>query len=225
MPRLNRGETMRVSVKLSSEAKIRIMTTAKNLSVSQASMIMYALSEQFKKGITQEQLLNIENKIILEHGHFPISMPKHLADKVEQYINDFDMKKGAFIGLLVSDYFENLPLDVQTETAGESKKLSLPVHKELKDLLYRYAEEKYQNVGWMITQSIENGKYEGIPKMQESERELISYNVPSHIYERALEQSSALGVTLHFYIESCIYNAFMGDNRIFEFNDYCDDCQ
>lgn len=215
MPRLNRGETRRVSVKLSNEAKNRIMTTAKNLSVSQASMIMYALAEQFKKGITQEQLLNIENKIILESEHFAISMPKHLWDRVEQYINDFDMKKGAFIGFLVSDYFENLPQKDQSEYEGDKKKLTLLLHKHLKDTVYRYAEENYLNVGFLVSKSIENGKFEGVPELTESEKELVTYNLPVRIYEDALKQSSDLGVPLHFYVESCLYNAFMSENKIF----------
>lgn len=214
VPRLNRGETRRVSVKLSSEAKNRIMTASKNLSVSRASMIMYALAEQFEEGITQEKLLNIENKIILEKEHFPISMPIHLVNKVEQYTTDFNMKKNAFIGFVVSDYFENLP--PVNEVQGENHKLTLPLHKQIKDKLYQYAEEKYINVGLLVAQSIENGKYESVPDLEESERELTTYNIPKHIYEDALARSAESGVSLHFYVESCLYNAFMSENKIFE---------
>ncbi|MFB9324279.1 hypothetical protein, partial [Cryptosporangium minutisporangium] len=109
MPRLNRGDTRRVSIKLSEKAKKRILAASNNLGVSQAAMIMYAISNQFENDITKEQILNLESTVILEKEHFAISMPVHLIEKVDELKERFDMKKGAFIGLLVSDYFEKLP--------------------------------------------------------------------------------------------------------------------
>jgi hypothetical protein len=215
MPRLNRGETQRVSVKLSSDAKNRIMTASKNLSVSQASMIMYGLAEQFEEGITQEKLLNLENKITLEKENFPISMPKRLVNIVERYTTDFNMKKNSFIGLLVSEYFENQPLVPEME--GDKHKLTLPLHTQIKEKLYRYAEAKYINVGVLVAQAIaEVGEYKGIYVLDGNERELTVYNIPKHIYEVALTRSADSGVPLHFYVESCLYNAFMSENKIFE---------
>ncbi|MFD4863441.1 hypothetical protein [Streptomyces atratus] len=190
------------------------MTASKNLSVSRASMIMYALTEQFEKGITRLQMLTLDNKIILEKENFPISMPKHLVNKVEQYMADSKMNKNNFIGLIVSDYFESLPPAKEIE--GEKHKLTLPLHKQIKDMLYQYAEEKYMNVGLLVAQSIENGKYEGVPELNESEKETVSYNIPKHIYEDALTRSAESGIPLHFYVESCLYNAFMSENKIFE---------
>ena len=156
MPRLNRGETKRVSIKLSAEAKKRITAAAHNMSVSQASLIMYALSEQFEKGITKNQLLGMESKIILEREHFPISMPIHLFNKVEQYTEEFDMKKNGFIGLLVSDYLESYKEYEPLEERIEEKRLSITIHKHLKEMIYAYAEKNYVNVSFIIQQSIQN---------------------------------------------------------------------
>ncbi|MEH6949124.1 hypothetical protein V7068_19055 [Bacillus sp. JJ634] len=216
MPRLNRGKTQRVSIKLSNAAKNRIETTADTLSVSQASLIMYALSEVFQEGITQEKLLTIQNKIILEPKHFAVSMPKHLTDKIEQYIRDFRMKKGEFVGLLVSQYYENLPQEHAGETEGEPKTLTLPLHKQLKEIVYQYAEKNYLNVGFLIAQSIEHGRYKGVPALSKDDKEIITYNIPLHIYKHAVEQADSLSVPLHFYVESCVYNSFMSQNKLFE---------
>lgn len=222
MPRLSRGETKRVSIKLSAEAKNRITAASLNMSVSQASLIMFALSEQFEKGITKNQLLGMESKIILEREHFPISMPIHLFNKVEQYTEEFDMKKNAFIGLLVSDYLESYKEIEQykdyepLEKRIKEKRLSITIHKHLKEMIYAYAEKTYVNVSFIIQQSIQNGKYKGIPALPGNEKELITISLAPFIYDMAMDEAKNLGVPLHFYIESCLFNAFMSENKIFK---------
>lgn len=217
VPRLNRGEIERVSIRLSAEAKKRIIAAANNLSVSQASMIMYALSEQFEKGITKEKLLGMESNIILEREHFAISMPLHLSEKVKRYTEEFGIKKNSFIGFLVSDYFEKLPEENKSfQDKQETKNVSIQIHKLLKEKLFAYGEEKYLNVSFLIAEAIKNGKFKGIPSLPGEERELVSFSLPLHIYNKALEQTKFLGVPLHFYIESCLYNAFMSENKIFK---------
>lgn len=218
MPRLNRGETKRVSVRLSAAAKKRILAAAENLSVSQASMIMYALSEQFEKGITKNQLLGMESKIILEREHFAISMPLHLFNQVERFTEEYEIKKNAFVGLIVSDYFENLPEENKALQAREkeSKKVTIKINTPLKENLYKYSEKNYLNVSFLVAESIQNGRFKGIPDLPGEEKEQISFTIPLYVWEQAQEEAAAIGVSLHFYIESCLYNAFMSENKIFK---------
>lgn len=229
MPRLNRGKTKRLSIRISDKAKKRINNAAENLSVSRASMIMYALGEQFESGVTQEKMLTLESKIVLEDDHLAISVPEHLSEKIEQHRNDFDFKKNVFVGLLVSGYFEALPENNQViqdkkekqDNKEELKKkrknhnLTLPLHQLLKERLYKYAEQRYLTTSFIVARAIEKGRFKGIPDLPGGERELVSYTLPLHIYEEAKKQADLLGVSLHFYIESCIYNAFMSEDRIF----------
>lgn len=217
MPRLNRGEVRRVSIKLSAEAKKRIMVAANNLSVSQASMIMYALSEQFEKGIDKNLILGMESKIILENEHFAIAMPTHLFAKVERLTEEYGIKKNSLIGLIVSDYFENLSEENKALQAREkeSKKVSIQINKLLRGKLFAYAEKNYLNVSFLIAEAIQNGRFIGIPDLSGAEKELTSFTLPLHVWSEAEENAVALGVPLHFYIESCLYNAFMSENKIF----------
>lgn len=225
MPRLNRGKTNRVSIKLSAAAKTRIEAAAKNLGVSRASMIMYALSEQIEKGISINQLLRMESKITLEREHFAIVMPKHLNELVNGFTEEFEMKKNSLIGYLVSDYFENLPEDnrafQERETVDSEgnkikpKPLVIEIHKQLKERLYAYAEKHFFNVSFLVSEAIHNGRFKGIPDLPGSEREQISFTITKEVYEASLDQADKLGVPLHFFIESCIYNAFYGESKIF----------
>ncbi|MFE4430892.1 hypothetical protein ACFRH9_28635 [Peribacillus butanolivorans] len=82
----------------------------------------------------------------------------------------------------------------------EKHKLTLQLHKQIKDKLYQYAEEKYINVGVLVARAIEEiGEYKGIYALEGNERELTVYNIPKHIYEDALTRSAESGVPLHFF--------------------------
>ncbi|MDQ0808046.1 hypothetical protein [Priestia megaterium] len=236
MPRMNRGKTKRLSIRLSQTAQERIKNAADNLSVSRASMIMYALGEQFEKGITQQQLLTLENKIVLQDNHLAISVPKHLSEKIERYTTDFDFKKNVFVGLLVSGYFEDLSPDnqviqkkesdedqVEDEADSENEKkkrknqnLTLPIHPLLKEKVNELAEEKFFTKSFIVARAIEQGRFKGIPDLPSAERELLSYTLPEDTYKQAVKQADLLGVSLHFYIESCVYNVFASGNKLFE---------
>ncbi|MEH7163116.1 hypothetical protein [Priestia megaterium] len=235
MPRMNRGKTKRLSIRLSETAQKRIKNAAENLSVSRASMIMYALGEQFDKGITQEQLLTLQNKIVLEEQHLAISVPKHLSEKIEQYTTDFDFKKNIFVGLLVSGYFEALSPENQViqkkesdedqiegvDAENEKKKrknqnLTLLIHPLLKEKVNELAEEKFFTKSFIVARAIEHGRFKGIPDLPGAERELLSYTLPEDTYKEAVKQADLLGVSLHFYIESCVYNLFENGKKLLE---------
>lgn len=234
MPRMNRGKTKRLSIRLSQTALDRIENAAENLSVSRASMIMYALGEQFEKGITQQQLLTLENKIVLRDQHLAISVPKHLSEKIERYTTDFDFKKNVFVGLLVSGYFEALSDDSQViqkkpkkevpeEVSSENQKkkrknpnLTLLIHPLLKEKVNELAEEKFFTKSFIVARAIEQGRFKGIPDLPGAERELLSYTLPEDIYKEAVKQADILGVSLHFYIESCVYNLFVSGKKLLE---------
>jgi hypothetical protein len=219
VPRINRGETKRVSIRISKKAKTRIMSGAKNFNVSQAGMIMFALSNIFQKEVTKEQLLNLENKIVLEPENFAITMPGHLYEKVEDYTKQFEMKKNTFIGLLVSDYYEKLPqnnpITAQDQNEGEPKKLQVKINQLLKEKVFDYSENHYLSFSGLVTQAIENGHYEGLPEFSTSEKVSFMTAIPLHAWEKAQKGAAALGVPLHFYLESCLYKAFMTKSGIF----------
>lgn len=213
MPRIKRGETIRISVKLSGKTLKRLGDTSDNLNVSRASLIMFALNKQLEKGITKEQLLNLQNKIEL-HDHLAIRIPVQLSEKINGYTERFDIRKNALVGLLVSDYYDNLPGKAPKEKV-ELHQLLVDVNELLTEKVMNYSEEKHLPLNMIMEQALENGAYDGIPQFPTDKKESFLTNVPLYIWEQAHEEAAALGVPLHFYLELCLYKAFLSENKIF----------
>lgn len=218
MGKINRGVTEKISIRLSLKASERMERISQNLNLSKAGLIMFALNKFFNEPIEQSRLLNLENKIDLEPNHFPLAVRKETLETINRYSQDFKMKKGSFVGLLVSDYYENL--DEESQVLKQHDKTD-PVEKEFKfnESLKKKMNE-YSNitgVSWsgLISLSVLAGAYEGLPEYETTEISKIYTALPAYIYEIAQKGAIQYGFTENFYIEMCLYRAFYGKNNLF----------
>jgi hypothetical protein len=136
MPKLNRGNTTKLSIRLSANAKGKIESAARNLGISQAGVILFELTQILKNPPTKTKLKEIINAITLDwrgeagNTHFVMTVNQGTMERIEELAEDYGMKKNVFVGYLVSNLFENL--EITEETDLEPKQLLVQVNEELK---------------------------------------------------------------------------------------------
>ena len=131
MPKINRGTTVKLSIRLSAIAKQKIEYAAKNLGISLAGVILFELTKLLKNPPTLSEIADIENRITLERKHFVVTVNEALMERVNNLAEDYDQKKNVLIGYMVSDHFEKY-VDPEDEKDLEPKKLMVQVNESLK---------------------------------------------------------------------------------------------
>lgn len=218
MARLNRGETTRLSIRLSAGAKEKIEVVRNNLNLSKSGMILFALSNIFKETPSKEVLINLESKIILETDHFPVTVKADLGQTIDRLCEQYDMKKNALTGFLVSDYFEKLQDEnlLEIHEPEDPKKVMFQVNEDLKKKMIEYSEKTYIPLSGLVSLSILHGPYIGIPSYQNTEPEVFYTNIPFYLYRKMKSHADDMGLPEHFYVSQCVYKAFFSDEKIFD---------
>lgn len=137
-----------------------------------------------------------------------------MASSIDELVEQYQMKKNVSIGLIVSDYFEKLEEDQQENV--EAHQIFLNLNVGLKKRIDEYSKKHYLPLSGIVAKSLLNGPYKGFPKYEVDEFETLFTNVPTYIYEDMKRQAAEMGIMEHFYISLCIYEAFNGENKIFD---------
>lgn len=206
MPRPNRGKTVKFSIRLSTTAKQRIASAAKNLGTSSAGVILFELAKIIKNPPPVSKVKDIEDEITLEKDHFVMTITEHLKDKVDQMSEDYGMKKNVLFGYILSDYFEKLEIKEAEKT--DQQKIQVKVNTDLKKKMIKYSEENFVPLSAIVSHSILKGPSSELPYNIEGETDSFFTNVPEYVLEIIRNESEDLNIREHFYTFLCINKQF-----------------
>ncbi|USK31535.1 hypothetical protein LIT32_26045 (plasmid) [Bacillus sp. CMF21] len=213
MGRTNRGKTTKLSIRLSEMARVKIDAAADNIGVSAAGVILLELSKMLKYPPSRNDILTLESSIPLKKDHFSMSVNEKIAEKINDLVEDYDIKKNILIGLMVSDYFEraNIP------GVKEPKKLMVQVNEVLKAKMDKFSEDNYVPLSGIVAYSILNGPYEQMPLYEGNKTVQFFTTVPSYIGDMVKDKADEMNIREHFYTSLCLYKQFMSpEGRFYE---------
>ncbi|OES45378.1 hypothetical protein [Domibacillus iocasae] len=208
MPKLNKGKTIKLSIRLSVGAREKIEAAAKNLGVSMAGVILFELTKLLKNPPSKSEITDLEDTITLEREHFVLTVNENLINQINQLAEDYSMKKNRLIGYIVSNHFENI-VNRGTEKDVEPKKLMVQVNKTLKKKMMEYSEKHYIPLNALVSYSILRGPSEQLPSYESEEMVTFFTNVPAYIGEMIKERAEEENIREHFYTSLCLYKQFM----------------
>lgn len=216
MPKYNRGNTIKLSIRLSTIARQKLDQVAKNLGISSGGLLLFELTKILKNPPSLNKFEDYEREITLEREHFVVTVNEPFMDRINKLAEDYGIKKNVLIGYIVSDHFQRIG-DPVNEDDLESKKLMIQVNENLKKKMMDYSEENYIPLSGLVSYSILNGPYEGLPSYGEGEAVQIFTSVPGYIGELVKTKAAELNVREHFYTSLCLYKQFMiPEGRFFE---------
>ncbi|MGG1571668.1 hypothetical protein [Fictibacillus sp. NRS-1165] len=213
MGRINRGNTTKLSIKLSARARQNIDAAKKNLNLSAAGVILFELTKIMDNPPSRTEVLSLESKIDLENRHFPLTINKKISEMVNKLADDYDMKKNVLFGLIVSNHFENM--DIETRSDANPDKLFIQVNEQLKKKMIDYSEENYIAMSGLVSYAILQGPYEGFPRYEGDETGDMFTSVPSYIKEIVKRRSQEMNIREHFFISLCLYKQFLSEEGRF----------
>lgn len=208
MPKPNRGNTIKLSIRLSEKAKQKIKVAAHNLGVSQANVILFELTKILKNPPAINEIEAYENDITLERDHFVLTVNEVLMERVNALAEDYQMKKNILIGYLVSKEFEDAE-DQEAEENVEPRKILVQVNEQLKKKMMEFSEENFLPLNLLVSYSILNGPVDRLPNFLGSDANSFFTNVPAYIYEMIKERSKEEMIREHFYTALCLYKQVM----------------
>lgn len=203
----NRGKTTKLSVRLSTTARQKMDQAAKNLGISSGGVMIFELTKILEDPPSKDKLLDLQEEITLERSHFVSTVNEKLMKRIEDLAARYDMKKNVLIGLMISDHFQKM--EFQVDASEEMKKLMIQVNENLKKKMMNYSEENFIPLNALVSYSILEGPYDGLPVYNEGEAVQIFTNVPAYIGDLVKNQAEALNVREHFYTALCLYKQFM----------------
>ena len=202
-----RGETTKLSIRLSEEARGNINTIADNLGISAAGVVLFELTKLMENPPLLSEVEQMKDDITLSKNHFALTVNKKVMEQVNELALKYGMKKNVLIGLIISKTFLEETPEKQTELTP--KKLMLQVNEDLKKKMMNYSEENYLPLNALVTYSILQGPAEELPNYNSETFEHIFTNVPEYIGELIKKKSSEYNIREHFYTSMCIYKQFM----------------
>lgn len=216
MGKLNRGNTLKLSIRLSIAAKQKIEKAADNLGISKAGVILFELTKMLENPPSLSEIDQLKETITLERVNFPITVNEKTMQRVNHLSESYGVPKNVLIGLIVSAKFEDL--EVKEESELDPKKLMLQVNEQLKKKIIDYSEKHYVPINALVSYSILEGPYDGFPSYEDPGQMIeIFTNVPAYIGELVKEKAKDLNIREHFYTSLCLYKQFMlPDGRFFE---------
>lgn len=216
MPKLNKGKTIKLSIRLSASARNQIEIAAKNLGVSLAGIILFELTKLLKNPPLKTEVTDLEDTITLERDHFVLTVNENLMTQINQLAEDYGMKKNRLIGYIVSNHFEHV-VSRGAEKEVEPKKLMVQVNEELKKKMMEYSEQHYIPLNALVSYSVLQGPLEQLPSYESGEMVTFFTNVPSYIGDMIKEKAEEENIREHFYTSLCLYKQFMtSDGRFYE---------
>jgi hypothetical protein len=213
MGRINRGNTTKLSVKLSQKAREKIESAAKNLNLSRAGVILFELTKIMDNPPSRTDVINLESKIELEKGHLPITINEKISGRVNRLAEQYDMKKNVLFGLIISDHFEKMEVDQGKDT--DTSVLMIQVNENLKKKMIEYSEENYIALSGLISYSILNGPLGKMPRYEGGESVQFFTSVPTYVVEIVKERAEEMNIREHFYVSLCLYKQFMSEEGRF----------
>jgi len=217
MSNIARGKTTKLSIYLTEQAHKEIERIGKNLNLSKAGVILFSLSKIRKQMPTNQHLEELDEKYTLSKTHFSLTISKEIAMELTDLTKTVDMSKGKWIGLVVSDYFEQRKEgELQDPKRNTSTfRLQVLINVDLKRRIVEYSEKNYIAFSGLVSAACIDGPYEKLPEYETEAQELLTTNVPIYIHKKIKKEAAEIGLSENFYVELCLYKVFMGENKKF----------
>lgn len=218
MGRINRGNTSKLSIRLSREARDvhedgtitgNIVTAAENLGISAAGVILFELTKLIENPPSLAEVKQMEQEITLSEKHFVLTLNLTMQKKINDLAVKYGMKKNILIGYIVSDHFRKLNPGPKNPDQIETKKVMIVVNKSLKKKMNDFCEDNFLPLNAVVGYSILNGPFEALPEYYERETSFISTNIPSYMIDIVKEGADSLNIREHFFTSLCVYKQFM----------------
>ena len=130
MSKLNRGNTTKLSIRLSATARHNIEIAAANLGISKAGVILFELTKLLKNPPSLSRIEELENEITLERNHFVLTVNEEMSNKINALAEEYGIKKNILIGYIMSERF--LVIEDPEQEKVEPKKLMVQINESLK---------------------------------------------------------------------------------------------
>lgn len=165
---------------------------------------------------TISHIKELEKSITLERKHFVLTINDTISDRVNNLVEDYDMKKNILIGYIISDHFQNI-VDLNEDKNIEPRKIVVQVNESLKKKMDKFTEDNYIPLNALVSYSIMNGPYSGFPSYEDNNSVKFFTNIPIYLWEEVKEKAEEQNIREHFYTSLCIYKQFMTpEGRFFE---------
>lgn len=214
----------KLSIRLSKKASDKIDEVSKNVNLSRAGVILFALYEQLKNPPSKEELLNMQNRITLLEGYFSTNIRPGLNDEINNLVEKYEMKRASLTGLLVSDYYERMNTSDELgqkkdEASTEPTHTHVYMNEQLKKKVIECSETYNIQLSGVISISILKAMQKGRLDMpyysDPGEHQRISTTLPLYLKERAQGEAHKINLPYSFFVEICLYQAFMDEEGIF----------
>ncbi|PEU54961.1 hypothetical protein CN395_25055 [Priestia megaterium] len=215
----------KLSIRLSHDASEKIDKVSKNVNLSRAGVILFGLYEQLKNPPSKEELLNMQNRITLLEGYFSTNIRPGLNDELNKLVEEYEMSRASLAGLLVSDYYERMSennelVQERDEESTEDIHTHVYMNEQLKKKIVEYVDFYNIQPSGIISISILKAREHGRLDMPfytdpGKEHKRISTRLPSYLRKWAREEAIKINLPYSFFMEVCLYHAFMNEEGIF----------
>lgn len=204
----NRGETTKLSIKLSAIAHDRLELISRNIGATRSQIVTYILSMVRRQLPRMDEIRNLQNDITLEKNHFVLSITKELGNQLQQEALNYNSKKNTFFGLLVSQYLGKMNVKepwLKSSSALEIQQEPYKIyfHNSYAHELDQYSIENYVQLKVPIALSL----LQGTTNLQQDEFSTYvgtSTTLPLCIISHVRKQAKLLDVPEYVYVDSCI---------------------
>lgn len=203
MPKLNKGKTTKLSIKLSGRAKNKIIVAAGDIGVSKAGVILLELTKILKNPPSKKMMEDYKKSIVLEKDHFNLSVNEKVTSRINDLVDEYGMKKNVLIGYILSAHFDPKYMNI------ESKTFMVQINSILNKKLVDFSEKHYIPLNALVADCILKGPYEELPFYDGGETKKFFTTIPAHIRDQVNEKAYERNIPSHLYTSLCLYKQFM----------------
>ncbi|HAJ3957204.1 hypothetical protein WD019_19125 [Fictibacillus sp. Mic-4] len=214
MPKINRGNTGSLEVRLSAKAHERLDQLRFNLNLSKPAGILFLLPFCMKTERTVVDMINLENKYILEKKSIMCKAPESLIIRLTYLAEQYEMSRNQMLGYILSDQLETLPDDhflLRKHGETESEKALIFLNRDCHEKLLTYCEKHFITANGLISYAVLKGMNYRFPKYETNEQEKIFTSLPHYIVQHVKEKANWHNIADFLYIELCLYELLYHD--------------
>lgn len=221
MPKINRGETTQIEVQLSLEALTRLNHIMENLNVSRSAAIVFLLPFAFKTEKTKVDLINLENKYILEKKDIGVRILEKEFSKLTYLAEQLEMKRNQVVGLILSDFIMGLPEDhcFLTDNKNTSnEKVLININSQLHEKMETYSKTHFTPSNALIAYAVLKGMNYKFPKYETNEQKSIFTSLPQYLVEIVKQKSNWHNISESLFIELCLFELMFHNENFLNHN-------
>ncbi|QWI25670.1 hypothetical protein EXW34_31355 (plasmid) [Bacillus mycoides] len=199
----------KLSIRISENAEKQLNILSANTGASRSQFIVYAISHIRKNLNSRDEVESLKSTISLSKNNISISLKKSINDDLQNIATAYAMKKNVLVGLLVSDFLENMDPDSPwlrtNRNADELHIYKLFLHKSYFYELKSYTFNEYVQLKIPVVLGILSGPKE-IHQDDFNEYIETSAKLPKYLVTHIKKESERYGIPEYNYVDSCVRN-------------------